>query len=257
MRTGKSTLVVLGALSLAACVSAGWLLISLSPRTSEARAIALLSPTQQAPSPSEQVRLALYSAGLTPEALAAAGVTGAEQVSAVVAAVKAQFVNNPTALTTAHQAVGLARQAVADLEKAVQSGTGSAESVTSLGQARSSLSTATASRDNLVNGLFTTGTNSLSPAQRATLSTIRENAKWTCPIEFLCVNRSESDWVALTAALAHERIASKRGTPVDAAVQSALTEARGVPAVATAASNLATHLPSVRQAWETAATVSG
>jgi len=241
-------------MSLVTSIVIGWLLLPLAPRESEARAIALTLPTQQVTT--QQLQLALHRVGLTPETLTAAGVSSAEQVSTIVNAVKSELVSAPVSLLDAEASVGVKRQAIRDFERQIQAGEGSPQTVTALAEARTTLATATSARDAMLEGLFNAGTFTLSAQQRQTLSTIRTNARsWSMPTEFLCVNRSESAWVQLSAALAHERIALKRNTAIDAGVQSTLNEARSAPAVAAAASNLTTHLASVRQAWQLAVTI--
>lgn len=247
---------VLGTLSVGACVAAGWMVLNVDARTTEARAVVLLPTLQQANS--EQLRLAMSAAGLSPQSLTAAGVTSEVEVVAVVNRVKNHLAGSPEAVKAAFEAMGTARQAVADLERSIQSGTAGGEALQALGAARTNLQTAIGNRDTVIAGIYNAGVNNLDETQRTVLARIRNNGEnWNCPTEFLVIDRSEPNWVTLVAELAHERIAAKRGTAVDQDVQAALTVARNEPTVSLALSRLATSLAGVQQTWDAATTVNG
>jgi hypothetical protein len=77
-------------------------------------------------------------------------------------------------------------------------------------------------------------------------------AAWPLPIEFLSINRTQAQWIALREALAQEHIAAKRGQELDAQVQSYLAIARSDTTVASVVSNTVANLPTVQATWDSA-----
>jgi hypothetical protein len=228
----------------------GWLLLTVRPASTVARPATFEQPVQVS---TEELRLSLHRLSLEAKALAAAGVTNTSEIAEAVASVENELAENPDVVMTADAAVGAAEQVVTDLEEHIQAGLGTSEDVTALASARNALTAATTSRDQLLDTLFTVGSNAFAEEQRARMANIRANrTDWTVPIEFLTVNRTELDWVFLRDALAHERIAIERGEPVDDDVQTLLTEARGETAVAAAIANLSANLATIEQAWQSA-----
>ena len=251
MRAKSKTLVLSGCL-IAAFASCAWLVSSMPRGESSANAaVALLASSQQVSR--SDVESALFRVGLDADALTAAGVTNANQVTGVVNAVRNQLVTSMTTVSAIESISGTARQAVDALEHRVQSGTGNEQDVTALAEARATLNTVSGQKELFLNGLFNAGVFLLSGEQQSALSTSRANrANWTMPTEYLTTNRSEPAWVALRAALASERIALQRGEELHPTVVAHLAEVRGEASVASAITNLASHLSATRQAWAAA-----
>lgn len=61
---------------------------------------------------------------------------------------------------------------------------------------------------------FTFVTGTLTSDQRATLTMFRSNQRWGVPVQYLCVNRTASEWEDLRAALAAKRATLRAGTPL-------------------------------------------
>lgn len=247
MKTRSMFTMLVASASFAAAGLSGWLLLGLIQPSTEAAVSVLQSPPQQMADP---LGASLTRLGLRPENMAAAGVTSAVQVQTILNAVKTQLTQSPNALMLADQSVGAARSAVIETTHLVESGKASGEDLQTLSALRSSLESATMSRDQLVASLLDVAETNMNEAQTTALTTIRLNrANWEMPVEFLVTNRAESDWLLIREALAAERINTARGEPVPQEIQSLLTSLRSDAAVATARANLDSSLQTVTSTW--------
>lgn len=192
----------------------------------------------------------LHRTGLTPEALAAAGLGEASTMS-VGGATQLANAGLVTSLRDLDHAVGQARNARDAAERKIQSGKASPEEIAAFPGLEQAFATASATRDTAVNGLFAAATEGLNSTQRATLTAIRANAHWKLPTEFLVVERTEAEWVELRAALANERIAARNEEAPNQQCQALLGTARANPAVAAAKTALDANLATVKQSWNT------
>jgi hypothetical protein len=201
--------------------------------------------------PNTDVRTALLRCGLVAEALAAAGVS-AQETSALVDAFEESMVAQPGALSQKDESCAAARVAKEDLERKVASGLATQEQVAALTTAKSTLTSAIAARDQLLNAWFTDATEQLSAGKLATLNMLRTNAAHDLPIEFLVKERGEAEWLAIRKALNNERICAKYGNDPDPAKQAALATWKADAPVAAAKSACVTGLASVQDAWDAA-----
>jgi hypothetical protein len=197
------------------------------------------------------VDVALLRADLDAKSLAAAGLN-ANQVSALVAATSAHFVQHPDALRSADQAYAQARFAHDALERKVGSGLASSGEVAELASARQALTAARALRASALQAIHTAATASLNGIQRSKLATLRANAGKPGPIEFKTVERTEADWLSLRKALANERVSAQCGDQPHAGCQTLLSTTRSNASVAAAKSACDTHLASIKSAWSSA-----
>ena len=219
---------------------------SSTTQKNQARAVLpLVAPT------ASDLEVALLRSGLGPEALTAAGLSGANAAT-VVSDLITYMTINPGVLDSADVSFSSAKVAADQLKRTIQSGLGTAEDLTAYTTAKANLASATTSRAGVISDFFTAATDDLSQAQKAALSTIRGNAYWDRPTEFLTVTNTEADWVELRDALAHERIANANGEAVDAGVQTILNGYRGNGTVAAAKANLDSNLATVTSVWELA-----
>ena len=244
------------------CVTILAVAIPLSLRMTKAAATAANAApdaSQQAPegggagggaSQSVSLGVVMHRTGLTPEALAAAGLGEAGTMSVGGAAQQANT-GLVTSLRELDHAVGQARKARDAAERKIQSGKASPEGIAAFPGLKQAFATASAARDTAVNGLFAAATESLNSTQRATLTAIRANAHWKLPTEFLVVERTEAEWVELRAALANERIAARNEETPNQQCQALLGTARANSAVAAAKTALDTNLAVVKQSWDT------
>jgi hypothetical protein len=183
--------------------------------------------------------------------LAAAGVTSQATTIAIDAAIAKVA---QVALESADAAYAAARPPCDALERKIQSGLGSAEDVTAYQQASAQLASATAARKAALDEVFTTGVAGLPSEQRTLLTTIRANASWKLPVQYLAVNRSEGDWVKLRDYLDARRIYQADGEEVPAEVTSFLASVESNPTVSKAKADLEASLPLVQTAWNAAVT---
>jgi len=193
----------------------------------------------------------LIRAGLDPDALAAAGVSG-NQASGLVDAFEAAMAAEPARLATADASYRSAKVTSDQLRRLIQSGRGDQQDVSNYQTAMSGLQSAEADRKSALDDWFDAGTAGLGLAQVATLQTLRGNRDWKLDIEFLTVDRTEAEWVQLRDALTHERVAAKYGENVDPGVQSFLAAARSNATVSAATTSFSANLSAVKASWENA-----
>ncbi len=202
--------------------------------------------------PPHDFKVTLLRAGLSPEALAAAGVSSGSISSALSAAAQS-LAGSPDALVTADAAYATARVNSDRLERLIQSGKGHEQEVAAYQAAKTTLATAETERQAVLDGIFAAATANLSSAQRTALTNLRANASWNLPKEFLVVNRDQAEWVRLRDALANEKISHKLGDEADAGAQTQLANWRANSSVAAARTALDTNLPQIRTNWNAAA----
>jgi hypothetical protein len=198
-----------------------------------------------------QLATALVRAGLDPEALAAAGVSPSA-IDTVVGDVVDHMTANPGSLELADSAYAAARQERDQLKRVIQSGRATQEQIDAYPGAVGGFALAQSQRQSALDDVFTAGTATLSQGQRNTLISLRGNAAWDLPLEFLVLDLSEADWVQLRDYLANERVSAQLGEDPDGSAQAALTQLRSNPLVATADANLDTSLAVVELAWHQA-----
>jgi hypothetical protein len=194
----------------------------------------------------------LIMASLDPRSLAAAGVAQQSVLSTLQAA--ADRMNAaPSALEISETSGAAARVAADALARKIQSGKASQEEIASYPAAKTAFESAVAARQSVLDGYFSDAIASLSVNQRVALANIRENKSWELPVEYLVVNRSEADWIALRDALANERIAVDLPETLSESAQALLTTVRADQTVAAARTNIQSALPAITSAWNTAA----
>ncbi len=209
-----------------------------------ARAVsALLAPT------AAELEVALLRADLGPEALTAAGLSGSNATTAV-GDLRRYMTDNPGVLDSADGSYASAKQSDDQLKRLIQSGQATNDDLTAYTTAKSDLASAQTQRSGVLDDFFTAGADSLSQAQKDTLTAIRGNSDWDRPTEFLVLSHTDADWVELRDCLANERIAADQGEDPDAGAQTILTGYRDDSAVSTAKANLDANLAVLTSAWE-------
>lgn len=193
---------------------------------------------------------ALRRVHLTPEALAAAGLS-VEQVAAVIAAMLIQVEGQELGadLRAATRANNQAVQAAGKAKPAP------GQEPVSAATRAANLTAARATLDGLLDTAWTNATATLTQHQKTKLANIRANAPWDgLPVQYLVVERSSADWIKLRGALAHERLAAREGyngPHLTQAVQAFLTEVRADEAVSAARTALDLNLESIKIEWRT------
>jgi len=194
----------------------------------------------------------LIMASLDPRSLAAAGLAQ-ESILPTLQAAADRMNAAPSALESAGSSCATARVAVDALATKIQSGKASQEEVASYPAAKAALESAAAARQTVLDGYFSNAIANLTLNQRTALANIRANKSWELPVEYLVVNRTEQEWVALRDALANERIAVDLPETLSESAVSLLATVRADSAVSTARTNIQSALASITSAWNTAA----
>jgi hypothetical protein len=140
------------------------------------------------------------------------------------------------------------------LERKIKSGLGSAEDVTAYEAAKANLETLTAKREAVLEEIFEAGIAGLSAGEKDALRTIRENAHWKLPVQYLTANRSEADWVKLRDYLDARRIHQEDGEEVPAEVTSFLATVESAGVVSGAKASLDSGIVAIQTAWNAAVT---
>ena len=195
------------------------------------------------------VEVSLLRTGISPEALAAAGVPATSIPTVVADAVECTVTANDQ-LAPADADHAEARRNCEQLRRRVRSGLATSEEVTACQAAITAAESATAARDTLLMSLCSDALAALTPTQRQTVETILSNRGQAVPTEFLTVSRSEAAWKQLKNDLGHERTYTKHGFEHDQTILDRLAATRAEPSVATAKVNLDSTLASVRSYWD-------
>lgn len=208
-------------------------------------------PAPPPPLTGGELETTLLRTGISPQALAAAGLSGSD-ATGIVGRARSALAESVTALRAADQAASAAREQVDGLERRVRSGLGGPQDVADLGAARTALGSAKSTLEAQLEALRSAAlSDQLSPGSLQTLSTIRGNQRWRFPTEYLCKSAQESEWLGLRRALSVQRQAQRENEEVPAAAQTTLTAWGADQAVATARANLA-NLDAVKAAWRAA-----
>ena len=194
--------------------------------------------------------VALCRLELTPEHLASVGATQL-QVVELAGAVQSFLATQSPSISDHDQLVGQARVECDVVRHKIQEGRASPGEIAGFSGLEQALAAASTARDAAVSALFVAGIAEFSATQRATLTAIRANAHWKLPTEFLVVERTEAEWVALRNALANERTAARNEETPNQQCQALLGTARANPAVAAAKTALDANLAVVKQSWDT------
>ncbi len=202
------------------------------------------------PVDTSETSVLLTRAGLTPSALAAAGLSP-QQAAAVVADARDYLASNIEIMRSAESNFTADRDEVNRLEHLVRSGQAEGADLQALAAARGRMSASAAARQAAFDAMHNAGAADLTPTQRARLSLMRGNSAWDLPQQYLAVDRNQEDRVLLRAALADTRIAAQLGAPPDPASAQVLLDWNAQPDVANAASALS-NLPAIQAAWSNA-----
>lgn len=182
--------------------------------------------------------------GIDALVLSAAGV-GAEQVTAMIDAVSSHMALHGVAYHAALARVGTARAQVRRLE----GGAASADIAGQLAAARGEASQAEADWQAEQQALVLAAEEGLSDEIRQRLERARANRKWSVPIEYAVVDRSDTEWKCLAAAIrAVEEAAKPNAPPASHDAVALVTAARAHVEVASAIARVRETLAAVRVA---------
>jgi hypothetical protein len=216
------------------------------------RSVSWTSAQQQpATVTASDLRVAMLRAGLSAEALTAAGCSS-QQVGTIVSTARNELMAHPVRITEDDAAYAAARAAADALQRKIQSGLASQQEIASYATATAALESAQNERAAALDAVFSAATVGLNQSQVALLQKIRANHSWKLSTELLTVDRTETEWVGLRDALSNERVAAKYGNEANGACQSLLSTARANQTVAAAKANAVANLATVSAAWDTA-----
>lgn len=174
-------------------------------------------------------------AGLTPQALAAAGVDD-ENVSGIVGRFRSYLADHIADLRTADSQCAADVTQIQVARRAGGMGHASPVEAPSPTQA----ATAINARRALLNAALDAAMTGIGSEQKARLVSIRANKQWEVPIEYKVASRTESEWVALRNALARKRQNAEAPAPAadsEAAVMAARSALSELSAIKTAYMN--------------------
>jgi hypothetical protein len=197
-----------------------------------------------------ELGMALVTAGLSPKALAAAGLSES-QVTALVGRARTHLTEHIQELRDADQALFSAQASHDALQRRIQSGQGNQADLTNFATAASDLASARTARQSVISDLITASVNGLAAEKTSALATLRANASWELPPQYLVVNHSESDWVALRDAVANDAISARNGNDPDPDAHTLLLQAQADPSVAASSASLQ-NLNALNLAWNQA-----
>jgi hypothetical protein len=191
----------------------------------------------------------LYSAGLAPDVMAAAGLT-ATQTTAALERVREQLPQLASQFDAAQNAYSAARIEHDRLERLVRSGAGTPQDVAALQTARTQLRAAAAQRDTATQAFVQAA--DLGPEVNARLAALSDRHGDGLPTHYSAATRAEADWLALRQALASTDIHTRLGDDLPQPARAVILANDALPAVATALASLQANGPAVNQAWNQA-----
>lgn len=197
-----------------------------------------------------ELGMALVSAGLNAKALAAAGLSES-QIASLIGRARTHLGDHIQELRDANDSLASAQASYDALQRRIQSGQGNEADVTNFATAGATLSSARSARQSVVTELINASVAGLPAEKTSALATVRANASWELPPQYLVVQHSQSDWVALRDAIANDTISARRGDDPDPDAHSLLLQAQADPAVAAASASLQ-NLSALNLAWNQA-----
>lgn len=193
---------------------------------------------------------ALQRSRLTPEALAAAGLSG-EDATALLARVGVWWSEHGTACGAACASGDSAGITLDSLQRKARSGLASGEDLTSLGSATSAYASAKAGHAAQMEAIWEAAVEGLDGGKVQRLESIRDHleAGRRLPVAYLVVERSQSQTLALRDALTE---VEADGENADSGATSLVDAANGDGTISAAKTNLANNLAEVSSAWSSA-----
>ncbi|MDP1662698.1 MAG: hypothetical protein Q8L55_12360 [Phycisphaerales bacterium] len=182
--------------------------------------------------------------GLSPDALAAAGVT-AEQAGVVFANLQAHLSGDGSGLQDAIDAWGVANRDADMARRSVRAGKGTVEDMNAKD---GTLAAALAAKQSAINNATAAAASQLDNNVIETLARIKANRPQNVPVQYLVVDRTGEQWRQLRDALSQKKQRDTFGAQLDPDAATIIADANSDPAVFTAATNVANNLASVQQA---------
>jgi hypothetical protein len=207
-------------------------------------------PQPQPPLPSPaQTAVMLHAVSLTPDALAAAGVTASQTTEALLR-IRDQLPQLASQFDAAHNSYSAESIEHDRLERLVRSGKGTEQDVVALHTARTQLQAAAAQRDAATLAFVQAA--DLGPEVNTRLAALSDRRGDGLAIPYRAATRPDADWLALRQALASADIHTRLGEEVPQPARAVVLANDALPAVANARASLDANGPAVNTAWNQA-----
>lgn len=192
----------------------------------------------------------LMRTGITPEAMAAAGLSTSD-ANALFGRVADWWDENGAACAAACSSANSCGTVEDALKRKAQSGLASGGDLTALAAACAAADSARADAAEHLGGLFAAAIAGLDGTKAGKLEAIREHAAAGCnlPTAYLVVSRSEADGLALRDALAE---VAANGEDADSNAEAIVATADAVAAISAAKTSLTNNLDDISAAWAAA-----
>lgn len=231
---------------------AGALSFSSAPSSSLPPAYSTFPPPAMEVVDPAELEVALRRVGLSPETLAASGLTG-QETATLIANARTHLDEHLQALNTAEASHFAAEAAHEALKRRVQSGLATQADLANFQTAATSLSSAGSARTAAYTGLYNAAVEGLGSGKLQMLATLKGNAAWEVPLQYLADNRSEEQWVALRNALANATIAQRYGESSSPEASQIILSAQAGAGTSAANAGLQS-LATIQNAWDAAVT---
>jgi hypothetical protein len=213
-------------------------------------AAVLLSASASLTTPTtREVQLALFSAGLSPQTLAAAGFSAA-QASTALATVLEEHEAAVLALNAADERLQRAKEARDRTLARIRSGVASQAEATGLQALEAEVAAARSDRAQRVDNIRRPVTE-MRPGSAEIIRAITENAVEGIPIWCSVIDRPTEQTIALRDALSAKQIRERLGETVPTEVTAVINATLGNQQVASAKANLEANQETVTAAWAT------
>lgn len=219
-----------------------------------ATAATLETETPPLPTP-EDLGMALALAGLTPENLAAAGVTP-QQTTEIVAVFGGRLAASEPPFIESNAAYLAAKTNYERLHRLMQGGRARGEQPAEYAAAEAAMTEAAGQRSAAIGEARETALTGLDEGVVLTLNRLRANASVAVPTQYKVLGldpiTDQADWAHLRDALSQQRYCDKHNLNLDDGNQGVITALASDEAIGVAEENLAENLGGVRAAWDTA-----
>jgi hypothetical protein len=184
--------------------------------------------------------------GLSPDALAAAGVTS-QQAGVIATNLQDYLDGDGSGLQDAIDAWGAANRDADMARRAVQSGKGDVETASSL---NSALASALAAKNSAINATVAAAAGQLDNSVLEALARIKANRHQNVPVQYLVIDRTAEQWRQLRDALSQKKFRDSVGAGLDADAAAIISDADADTAVSTAVGRVVSNLAAIKAAMQ-------
>lgn len=199
-------------------------------------------PARSGMVPPHEIAATLTLAGISPESLAAAGVSPLECQGLFDAA---------NAYALGADRLAILREAIGELNRAKEQVVRPPANIRDIPpDQRVSVAQRQAAVEVLIAQAFDAVTGQLTEGQTARLRSLRANARWSIPTPYLVTERSRAQWLELRSALDARALAERRSAEIDPHSAQVLAAADADAATAAARLDLAANREAIQALWD-------